>query len=298
LEEFRGKRQHHLGPDDTAWNRLLDSDLGTPGPSCQTIKCVLEQRVIQPFSNCAPTSPSVGAAYSTILFGTPGTAKTTITESLASKMGWDFVCIDTSVFLADGLSNIAARIRYVFTRLEALSQCVILFDEIEEFCLDRENPSLSMQSRMLTTAMLTAINDLRRTKQSVFFLATNRLRAFDSAIIRPGRFDMQIFVGTPNLEARVILLKQALSSSISATAKDKAITTYREFLESEWSKDAMFMNFLEGKQFATSVASIVNSGRELEREELERILSQQAAVMTARGPVREEYIAQMDLSRL
>ena len=39
---------------------------------------------------------------------------------------------------------------------------------------------------MLTTAMLTAINDLRRTKQSIFFIATNRLRAFDAAIIRPG----------------------------------------------------------------------------------------------------------------
>ena len=53
---------------------------------------------------------------------------------------------------------------------------------------------------MLTTAMLTAINDLRRNQQSIFFIATNRLRAFDSAVTRPGRFDMQLFVGTPNLE--------------------------------------------------------------------------------------------------
>lgn len=90
--------------------------------------------------------------------------------------GWDFVVIDTSMFLKDGLSNVASRIRYVFERLQSLRRCVILFDEIEEFCLDRDNPNLSMESRMLTTAMLTAINDLRRTKQSIFFLATNRLR--------------------------------------------------------------------------------------------------------------------------
>ena len=172
----------------------------------KTIKSVLEERVCIPFvgdhddtAKAQSTSSAVqnpttyaGAAYSTILFGPPGTAKTTICESLAERMGWDFVVIDTTAFLADGLTNVGSRIRYVFQRLMALKNCVILFDEIEEFCLDRETPGLSMESRMLTTAMLTAINDLRRAKQSIFFVATNRLRAFDSAIIRPGRFDMQL----------------------------------------------------------------------------------------------------------
>ena len=65
---------------------------------------------------------------------------------------------------------------------------------------------------MLTTAMLTAINDLRRIKRSVFFIATNRLHAFDKAITRPGRFDMQIFVGAPNLESRIVQLRQKLSA--------------------------------------------------------------------------------------
>ena len=105
-----------------------------------------------------------------------GTAKTTICEALAQRIGWDFVVIDTSVFLEDGLSNVASRIRYVFGQLQSLRRTVILFDEIEEFCLDREAPGIGMESRMLTTAMLTAINDLRRAKRSMFFLATNRLR--------------------------------------------------------------------------------------------------------------------------
>jgi SpoVK/Ycf46/Vps4 family AAA+-type ATPase len=184
LQEFHGTKIARR--DDTGWDMLLDSDLGSSTDCCRTIKSVLEERVIRPFETSI-TNPSVGVSYSVILFGTPGTAKTTITEATASKMGWNFVVIDTSVFLADGVSNIAARIQYVFRRLQALRNCVILFDEIEEFCLDRENPNLSMQSRMLTTAMLTAINDLRRKKESVFFIATNRLRAFDSAIIRPGK---------------------------------------------------------------------------------------------------------------
>lgn len=76
LKEFRGKKI--AGPDSKAWNRLLDSDVGIPGSSsCRTIKSILEERVILPFSDSVST-PSVGAAYSTILFGSPGTAKTTV----------------------------------------------------------------------------------------------------------------------------------------------------------------------------------------------------------------------------
>ena len=324
LEEFGGISISSRNLDqNAAWDRLLDSDLGGGTPDCRTIKSVLEERVVNPFIDAARVDdPGVGAAYSTILFGSPGTAKTTITEAVAEKMGWDFVVIDTTAFLADGLTNVASRIRYVFSRLQALRRCVILFDEIEEFCLDRETPGISMESRMLTTAMLTAINDLRRTKQSIFFLATNRLRAFDAAIIRPGRFDMQLFVGTPNLEARVILLRQALASSGSSEAMlspseakhdgdkddddrtEMVVSVYKEFLRSVWTQDAMFMNYLEGKQFASRVASMVESSRRaggeglLDENELARLLTQQAAVMTARGAVREEYEAQMGLSRL
>jgi hypothetical protein len=184
LKEFNGIS---INKNNAGWDRLLDSDLGCGNDNVRTIKSVLDERVITPFDDVSDVrNPDVGAAYSTILFGSPGTAKTTICEAVAEKLGWDFLVIDTSVFLADGLTNVASRIQYVFKRLQSLRRCVILFDEIEEFCLNRDNVNLSMESRMLTTAMLTAINDLRRTKQSIFFIATNRLRAFDAAIIRPG----------------------------------------------------------------------------------------------------------------
>ena len=154
IDEFHGIRFSELGVQPKGWDRLLDSDLGilTEGKP-RTLKSVLEERVITPFA-ASMENPSYGAAYSAVLFGPPGTAKTTICEALAQRMGFDFCVIDTTAFLADGLSNVAARIRYVFHRLMALNQCVILFDEIEEFALDRETPGLSMESRMLTTGTL------------------------------------------------------------------------------------------------------------------------------------------------
>lgn len=153
---------------------------------------------------------------------------------------------------------------------------------------------------MLTTAMLTAINDLRRNQQSVFFIATNRLRAFDSAITRPGRFDMQLFVGTPNLESRVWQFKQKLSGKVRRRVFKQAVQNFRDFLKSVWSQDAMFMNYLEGMQFAAACADLVDDSTKapLTPEEMSAVLKQQAAVMTVRGAAREEYTASMGLSRL
>jgi len=297
LSEFRGLKNNN-GPSMAAWDRLLDTDIGDPTRGCDTLKNVMDDRVLTPFAN-GVSSPSFGASYSCILFGPPGTAKTTICEALAERMGWDFVVIDTSVFLADGLSNVASRIRYVFDRLMQLEETVILFDEIEEFCLDRETPGLGMESRMLTTAMLTAINDLRRRKRSVFFLATNRLRAFDSAITRPGRFDLQLFVGTPNLDAKCIMLVNKLSlGGFDEDVKQTALAVYREFLTERWTDDVMFMNYLEGLQFASSCADLLAREGELKKESMEHILSKQANVMTVRGSARDEYVTSMELSRL
>eukprot|EP00978_Attheya_sp_CCMP212_P011312 scaffold27876_cov51-Attheya_sp.AAC.5 len=299
LAEFGGISQSTMGPSNTSWDRLLDTDLGRTGTNSRTLKSVLDERILTPFENGGLSNPSYGVAYSAVLFGPPGTAKTTICEALAERLGWDFLVIDTSQFLADGLTNVASRIRYVFERLRSLERCVILFDEIEEFCLDRETPGLGMESRMLTTAMLTAINDLRREKRCIFFLATNRLRAFDSAIIRPGRFDLQFFVGTPNLEARCIQLRNKLATlPVSEEERQEVEVTFRTFLESVWTDDAMFMNYLEGIQFASACANVVASGSKLTNEQMAQILQTQAAVMTVRGSVRDEYLASMELSRL
>ena len=286
-------------PDPSGWNRLLDSDIAEPGGSASNVatthKEVLDQRMIQP--RLPSSSSLVSSSYSAILFGPPGTAKTTICEALASRLGWDFVVIDTSVFLADGLSNVASRIRYVFERLLALRRCVILFDEIEEFCLDRE--AAGMESRMLTTAMLTALNDLRRAKRSIFFMATNRIRAFDAAITRPGRFDMQLFVGTPNLGARTTQLRNELANvPAPLEPKNDAVLAYQNFLQDKWEENAKFMNYLEGVQFARACANQVRTGEVLDEEYMSRIFQSQVAVMTIRGPVRAEFEASMGLSRL
>uniref|UniRef100_A0A0G4GTU4 AAA+ ATPase domain-containing protein n=1 Tax=Chromera velia CCMP2878 TaxID=1169474 RepID=A0A0G4GTU4_9ALVE len=178
---------------------------------------------------------STAPCYSLILFGPPGTAKSTLCASMANYLGWNFLVVDTSDFLAHGMGEVAARMRYIFDRLKVLERTIILFDEVEEFCQDRTNERLGMESRMLTTAMLTQFNDLRRQQKSVFIVATNRVRSLDAAVIRPGRFDMMLFAGTPNLKSREQRLRSKLQATrLSLEDKEAACRLVTQFMRRRW----------------------------------------------------------------
>jgi len=308
-----------VGTTPSAWARLLDSDL--PPDGVPTLKTTLEQRMIEPLAALSSSDPleregpqqlsslEATASYSAILFGPPGTAKTTVVDAIAKRLGWGFVTIDTSTFLQDGMSNVASRISYVFDRLLELDRVVVLFDEVEEFCLDRTNPALAMESRMLTTAMLTKLADLRNGRRVAFFIATNRLTALDAAVTRPGRFDLQLFVGTPNLPARMQRFRAKLAGLAAAPERavaTKATAAFEAVLKRRWEVDAQFLTFLETERLAADcVATICGElcGVDGEpptslEESFEALLDSQAATMTVRGSVRDDFLESRGLSRI
>lgn len=347
LTEFGGRQA--AAPDTSAWSRLLDSDLpaggggGSDVSSIGTLKDTIDARMLAPLSALGATDPlgrgaedtaalasqqassRAVASYSAILFGPPGTAKTTVVDAIARRLGWGFVTIDTSVFLADGLTNVAARISAVFEKLQELERTIILFDEVEEFCLDRSIPTLAMESRMLTTAMLTKLADLRGARRAAFFIATNRLTVLDAAVTRPGRFDLQLFVGTPNLpsrmgrfRARLDALPDALEPSLAAAA----VGAFEAVLARRWAGGALFLTFLEAERLAADAIAAASAhavraywsprGESAEvaaadprtelqgllETEFEALLDAQAATMTVRGTVREDFLEAMRLSRM
>jgi len=193
-----------------------------------------------------------------------------------------------------------------------LEKVVVLFDEIEEFCLDRSNPQLGMESRMLTTAMLTKLADLRGRRQVAFFIATNRLAALDAAVTRPGRFDLQLFVGTPNLSARMGRFRARLASALEASGGGASgdgevlADAFEAVLRRRWVESARYMTFLETEKLAADSLALRfkgfwEGGPQAEQPELEdqidRLLSTQAAVMTVRGTVRDDFDQNMNMSR-
>ena len=323
LTEFSGKATGNNIGSSKEWDSLMDADLYINN-EVVTLKSILYPRLIKPQimkemklqstfnkkaeykrldSNSvedgqdivdAQTTPS----YSLILFGPPGTAKTTICTSIATYLGWKFVTIDTACFLADGLENIASRMVYIFERLKALEKTIILFDEIEEFCLDRENDKLAMESRMLTTAMLTQLNDLRRQQSCIFIVATNRIRSFDAAVTRPGRFDMILFVGTPNLNARLKRLKnKLLGTRLSPEDIASTIMTAQNYLNGHW-VHVRFFTFAENELFLNMIIQKMTQSGDVSEEYLDSVVGNIGRTSTIQGYVKEDYIASEVLSRL
>lgn len=114
---------------------------------------------IDPLSNGNPKN------YSMLIYGPPGTGKTTVAESIANALRFRLVTITVSDFLGAGGALVEARAKAIFQMLEQQSNCVILFDEIDAFLLDRDSKHYRDQDTLfqfLTPGMLTKINDLRK----------------------------------------------------------------------------------------------------------------------------------------
>lgn len=138
-------------------------------------------------------------ARSAILFGPPGTGKSSYVRALAQYLGWPLVVLDPSDFASDGLSLMPTTISKIFADLREGRDIVIFLDEMEELMRDRRsdrsNPGdVTFEQRLLTTALLPKLQDLHDQSRSLFFVATNHYDKIDEAARRFGRFDLTIEV--------------------------------------------------------------------------------------------------------
>lgn len=151
--------------------------------------------------------------YSMLLYGPPGTGKTTVAENIADALGYRMITITVSDFLAGGDAQLEARAKAIFDALIAQSNCVVLFDEIDNFLLDRDSKRYTEQDspfQFMTPGMLTKLNDLRRGKRALFVIATNYENRIDPAIKRTGRIDKRYLVLPPDGTARTRMLTKFL----------------------------------------------------------------------------------------
>jgi len=149
-------------------------------------------------------------ARSAILFGPPGTSKTALTRFLADAIGWDYVELHASHFVAEGLTAVQKTADKIFKQLLELDHTVVLFDEIDELVRERDMEKDAF-GRFLTTSMLPKLAELWEARKILYFVATNHINYFDSAIIRSHRFDALILVSPPSCSAKIKNLTDLLS---------------------------------------------------------------------------------------
>jgi hypothetical protein len=159
-----------------------------------------------------PDSQPIDAkhARSAILFGPPGTSKTTLVRALADVIGWKYVEIHASHFVAEGLTQVQKTADSIFRKIAELDHVVVLFDEIDELVRERDIEKDAF-GRFLTTSMLPKLAELWEARKILYFVATNHINYFDSAIIRSHRFDALILVSPPSFHSKIEELETLLA---------------------------------------------------------------------------------------
>ena len=145
-----------------------------------------------------------------ILIGPPGTGKTLLAKAVAGEAGVPFFPMSGSEFVEMFVGVGASRVRDLFKKAKQNSPSIIFIDEIDAIGRSR-GKAMSLQSndeRENTLNQLLAEMDGFEANTGVIVLAaTNRGEILDRALLRPGRFDRQIFLNLPTLTERRAIFK-------------------------------------------------------------------------------------------
>ena len=144
-----------------------------------------------------------------LLVGPPGTGKTLLAKAVAGEAGVQFLSISGSDFVELYVGVGAGRVRDLFEQAKKAAPAIIFIDEIDAVGRQRGSGlGGGHDEREQTLNQLLVEMDGFGTNEGVIVMAaTNRADILDNALLRPGRFDRQVYVGLPDIRGREAILR-------------------------------------------------------------------------------------------
>jgi transitional endoplasmic reticulum ATPase len=169
-------------------------------------KSLLERRVLAPLAN-RQLADKIGLVppATVLLFGPPGTGKTSFARAVASRLSWAFVELHPSL-LGQGIEG-AAAIRQALRDLCRVDRLVCFIDEADEIVADRAGRP---ENQAIVNELLKSMPAFKSQPERLMVMATNSVTTIDPAMLRPGRFDLIIPVGAPDEAGRAELAAELL----------------------------------------------------------------------------------------
>ena len=184
--------------------RMIDPGLWDELRGMDEPKEIIERRVILPLAEPELASRhGVVQPKAIILFGPPGTGKTTFAKGIASRLGWPFFEVSPSEIGAEGAERQAKLLAETFDELLEVPAAVVFVDEVEDLASIRNDERRVSPS--VTNEFLKQIPRMREAPHHLLACATNWVSRLDPAFLRPGRFDYVLPVGPPDAAAREMI---------------------------------------------------------------------------------------------
>ena len=143
-----------------------------------------------------------------LLWGEPGTGKTLLAKALASQAGANFISIKGAELLNRWVGASEEAVREVFSKARQVAPCVLFIDEIDTLAPARGSyQGDSGVSDRVVGQLLTEIDGMVDGGELLVVAATNRYQALDPALLRSGRFDLQLQVTRPDFNSRLAILR-------------------------------------------------------------------------------------------
>ena len=143
-----------------------------------------------------------------LLYGKPGTGKTLIAKAIAGEANVPFISMSGSEFIEMFAGLGASRVRKLFEKARKLAPCIVFIDEIDAIGSRRtSNSGAETENNQTLNQLLVEMDGFSSEETIIVLAATNRPEMLDKALLRPGRFDRQITIPTPDLKGRLEILK-------------------------------------------------------------------------------------------
>ncbi|QPC98492.1 CDC48 family AAA ATPase [Qipengyuania soli] len=180
------------------------SDIGGVGEAIDKLKEGIELPLKNPD---AFRRLGIRPAKGFLLYGPPGTGKTLLAKAVAKEAEANFISMKSSDLLSKWYGESEQQIARMFKRARSVAPCVIFIDEIDSLVPARGSGQgePAVTGRVVNT-ILAEMDGLEELQSVVVIGATNRPTLVDPALLRPGRFDELVYVGTPDKAGREQIL--------------------------------------------------------------------------------------------
>ena len=144
-----------------------------------------------------------------MLIGPPGTGKTLLAKAVAGEAGVPFMSVDAPSFVEMFVGVGASRVRDMFSKIRAVAPAILFIDEIDAVGRSRGYGigGGNDEREQALNQLLIGLDGFDENDKIVVMAATNRPDILDPALLRPGRFDRKVVVGTPDKYGRVEIFK-------------------------------------------------------------------------------------------